>query len=450
MTQCYELIVIGAGSGGLAAAKNAASLGAKVALIEKDMIGGTCVNLGCVPKKIMWYAGNLVEASHYGHDYGFDFQTHLPDFSTLVSHRQRYISSLNQLYAKQIEQHNIAYIKGQAQFLDQKTIKVNDQFLHGDHIIIATGCSPVMPDMPGAEFCIDSNGFFALTSVPKKIALIGAGYVATELASILNLAGAKVSLLLRYSTLLRDFDSVISDSLMKIMSEQGINILPNHPVDKVTRDNHGLLSLHCHNKIALSELDCVLYAIGRKPRSKDLNLSAAGVRSNKEGFIHTNKWETTNIGHIYAIGDVTGKRLLTPVAVAAGRRLTQRLFGTDKKAHVDYRNIPSVIFTHPPIGSVGLSEQAAIEKYGRDQLTIHETQFNSLFYGISKQKIPSQMKLITLKPNEKIIGCHIVGNGADEMLQGFAVALKMGATKKDFDNTMAIHPTNAEEMVLLK
>jgi glutathione reductase (NADPH) len=449
MTTEFDLLVIGGGSGGLAMAKKAATYGVRVAVIEMDRIGGTCVNVGCVPKKMMWYAGEMAEFDHVGKAYGFQHKETLFNFEELVKRREQYIIQLNQLYRQQLQDASIRYIQGLATFVNPNTITVNNEYYTADHIVIATGCYPTQPTVKGEEWSINSNGFFALKHQPKKVVIVGAGYVAVELASIFNQLGSEVKLLLRYDKPLRHFDSLISDALMDNMLAQGIQVLSHHKVNEIVRCNQNRLAVHCNNQKTISDIDSILFAIGRTPRTQQLNLHAANVTIDEKGFIVADKGETTNVPHIYAIGDVTGKKLLTPVAIAAGRRLATRIFGNEKEAYLDYDNIPTVVFSHPPIGSVGLSEQDAIDLYGRDRLTIYQTKFTSLFYALSNQKIASKMKLITLKPNEKIIGCHIIGLGADEMLQGFSVAIKMGACKKDFDNTVAIHPTNAEELVTL-
>jgi glutathione reductase (NADPH) len=448
-TKHFDLIVIGAGSGGIATAEKAASYGAKVVIIEKQQAGGTCVKLGCVPKKIMWYAGSLADSFHYAADFGFQLDTPQFNFDTLARHRHQFTQSLSQRLKKKLLKHKITYLQGSAAFVDAHTVKVNSQHVSANHIIIATGCEPKKPPIKGVEYGITSDGFFGLRELPKKIAIIGSGYIAVELASILNQLGSQVKILIRKNKILSHFDALISATLTEIMLEQGIQLLSKHDTAEI-HQRQGKLVVRCKNNKTITGLDAVLFAIGRSPRTTHLNLDAVNIKTNADGYIKTNKWETTNIPHIYAIGDVTGKKLLTPVAIAAGRKLAARLFGKEKKSHLDYQNIPTVVFSHPPIGSVGLSDQDAIAKYGRRQLTIYQTEFGSLFSALSTKKFPSRMRLITLKKTGKIIGCHIIGPNADEMLQGFAVAIKMGATKADFDKVVAIHPTSAEELVTMK
>lgn len=447
--QHFDLIVIGAGSGGIATAEKAASYGKSVAVIEMSKAGGTCVNLGCVPKKIMWYAGQLADSLHSAADFGFQLDAPDFDFEKLAAHRNQYTEKLSQSLEKKLGKNKITYLQGSAAFADPKTITVNGEKYSADHIVIASGCQPAHADMKGAEYGIDSDGFFALKKLPAKVAIIGAGYIAMELASMLNQLGSSVKVLLRQDKPLRQLDSMLGESLMEILTAQGIEFLPQHEASEITRQD-GQLSIHCKNKKIISDLDTIIFAIGRHPRTGDLNLAAAGVKTDAKGFIPTDKWESTNVPNIYAVGDISGKKLLTPVAIAAGRKLAARIFNNEKDSYLDYENIPTVVFSHPPIGSVGLSEQAAIDKYGREKLEIYQVKFTALLYALDENKLASKMKLVTLKENKKIIGCHLIGPNADEILQGFAVAIKMGATKNDFDNTVAIHPTSAEELVTMK
>lgn len=443
-----DLLVIGGGSGGLAAAQKAATFGVKVGLIESGRLGGTCVNVGCIPKKIMWYAAQFPELHHLSEAYGYTSNHFSFDFEKLVTHREQFIKTLNRTYEERLRKNNIHYIKGLASFIDPYTLSVGKTIYSAKQIILATGCHPTPSLIKGAEFGINSDGFFALKAQPKQVAIVGAGYVAIELACMLNQLGSQITLLIRHDKVLRQFDSMLSDSLMEMMLAQGIHILPFHNPKEIIREPHGQLSIHCQDNKLVSSIDTLIFAIGRTPQTQHLNLEAAQVKTDKHGFIPTDKWETTNIPHIFAVGDITGKKLLTPVAVAAGRQLARRLFGGQKDAYLDYENIPTVIFSHPPIATLGLSEEEADTQHGKEQLKIYQSHFNPLFYALSMQKIPTHMKLVTLKESEKIIGCHLIGLGADEILQGFAVAIKMGATKKDLDHTMAIHPTSAEELVL--
>jgi glutathione reductase (NADPH) len=450
MKHATDLLIIGAGSAGLAAAAKAAELGAAVTIIEAENIGGTCVNLGCIPKKITWYAGYLASSYCYAKQYGFKTVSPILDFATLVKARSKHIKELQKLYHNRLHHEKVRYISGEAEFVDAHTVKVHNQLYSAKKIIIATGTAPNLPSIIGADLGIDSDGFFALEKIPKKVVIIGGGYIAIELASILNQLGSDVELIVRSSSILSNFDPILSKNLTAIFQTKKIRMSFNQEVLKLTRAANKKITAHCKHNKKITNVDTVIFAIGRHPRTGELNLPVTGVKLDEKKYVATDKWGATNIPHIYAIGDIAGKKLLTPVAVAAGRKLALHLFAKDKKAFMDYTNIPSVIFSHPPLGTVGLSEQEAVNKYGKSNLTIYQTRFVSLFYALSKDRIPSFMKLITLKKTKKIIGCHLIDNHADEILLGFAVAIKMGATKDDFDATVGIHPTSAEEFVTLK
>lgn len=307
MAKQMDLIVIGAGSGGLAMAKKAAALGAAVVLIEKGKIGGTCVNVGCVPKKMTWYAGDIAEKFHLAASYGFHGKDYSFDFKEFVLRRQQYIVKLNQIYAHQLQTSHIHYVQGVAEFIDSHAIKVNNEVYTAHQIVIATGCYPHKPAIQGAEYGIDSDGFFDLSVLPKKVVIVGAGYIAVELASMLNQLGSQVTILIRHDTFLRSFDSLLGESLMEIMRNQGIEIETQCQLRAVTRNTDGKLTLDCDNGKMIAQIDTLIFAIGRLPQTQKLNLSHAKIKTDASGFILTDKWERTNIPHIHAIGDVTGK-----------------------------------------------------------------------------------------------------------------------------------------------
>jgi glutathione reductase (NADPH) len=449
MSKHFDLLVIGAGSGGLAAATRAASFGAKVAIIENNKIGGTCVNVGCVPKKIMWYSAQFSELLDLARQFGFQQQSLDFDFSILVKHRENYIKSLRANYVKRMDSDKITYLSGTAAFLDKKTVNVNSKDYSADHIIIATGCHSDTLEIPGENYAIDSDAFFHLTSLPKKITIIGAGYIAVELACMMQRFGSQVKIIMRNDKPLRHFDAMISDKMAEMMAQQGIELFEHHAIQAIKRNKIGKLSLHFEKHKTISNQDLVLAAIGRSPRHDEMGLKSIGVKTDKKGFIHTDKNDKTNVKHIYAIGDVAGKKLLTPVAVATGRKLASRIFAHSKEI-MHYEYIPTVIFSHPPIGTVGLSEADAIAKHGKSNIVIYTSKFRSMLYGLARDVPSSYMKLITLKKSKKVIGCHLIDPHADEILQGFAVAIRMGATKSDFDHTIGIHPTSAEELVTMR
>ncbi|TFL08891.1 glutathione-disulfide reductase [Pusillimonas caeni] len=450
MTQHYDYIAIGGGSGGIASANRAAMHGRKCALIEAKELGGTCVNVGCVPKKVMWHAAQIAEAiHHYGPDYGFNATVNRFDWNTLVENRSAYIDRIHASYDTVLGKNQVDVIRGWASFVDARTIEVDGKRYTADHILIATGGRPVRPDIPGAEHGIDSDGFFALSELPRRTAVVGAGYIAVELAGVMNALGSETHLFVRQHAPLRNFDPLISETLVEVMQAEG-PLLHTHSVPKaVLKNADGSLTLQLENGESHT-VDCLVWAVGREPHTAHLNLKAAGVQVNPLGYITVDKYQNTNVPGVYAVGDITGQVELTPVAVAAGRRLSERLFNDKPDEHLDYSNVPTVVFSHPPIGTVGLSEPEARAKYGDDAVKVYRSSFTAMYTAVTRRRQPARMKLVCAGPEEKIVGIHGIGFGMDEMLQGFAVALKMGATKKDFDDTVAIHPTASEEFVTMR
>ena len=446
----FDLIVIGAGSGGLAAAQRAAEYGARVALVESHRLGGTCVNVGCVPKKVMWNAAGLAEGLHDAPDYGFALTAGAHDWALLKEKRDAYVLRLNGIYETNLGKRSVTLIRGRAHFVDARTVAVAGSSLCAPHIIIATGGRPLLPAIPGAELGITSDGFFELPSRPERVAVVGSGYIAVELTGIFAALGSKVTLVLRGETMLKQFDSMIAESMQKILRDAGVSIATQAWPSALERDARGSLALSLREGRRLQPFDCVVWAIGRAPAVEELGLEQAGVALDSYGFIVTDKFQATSAAGIYAIGDVTGRAALTPVAIAAGRRLSDRLFGGKAERHLDYHNIPTVIFGHPPIGTVGLSEQAARDDYGDEAVAIYRSSFIPMYHALTTAKPRCDMKLVTVGPKKRVVGVHVVGPGADEMLQGFAVAVRMGATKEDFDDTVAIHPTSAEELVTMR
>ena len=450
MTKHYDYIAIGGGSGGIASVNRAAMFGKKCALIEKSEIGGTCVNVGCVPKKVMWYAAHVAETiQKYAPDYGFNSKVESFDWETLIKNRQAYIERIHQSYQNSLSKNQVDLIQGTAHFIDQKTIEVNGERITADHILIATGTQPSVPDIEGGEHGIDSNGFFELEALPKATAVVGSGYIAVELAGVLNALGSKVELFIRKNLPVRRFESFISETLLEQMQADGIVVHTQATPKKVTKNADASVGLHLENG-ATHQFNCLIWATGREPNTSPLQLNNANIQLDKEGYIQVDKFQNTSQVGIYAVGDITGKVELTPVAVAAGRRLAERLFNNKPNEYLDYDNIPTVVFSHPPIGTVGLTEQEAIEKYGKDAVKTYSSSFTSMFSAVTQHRQPTKMKLVCIGEEEKIVGIHGIGFGMDEILQGFAVALKMGATKKDFDDTVAIHPTSAEEFVTMR
>lgn len=449
MKNNFDLIVLGGGSGGIASAVRAAKLGAKVAVVESQHLGGTCVNLGCVPKKIMFNAANIANTLSHASEYGFSLNATTLDWPRLVAQRNAYIEKLRENYLNRFTQFNITLLRGLGSFHEEHTVRVNESFYQAPHIIIATGGKPTLPNIPGAEHLIDSDGFFALKTQPQKVAIIGSGYIGVELAGIFKQLGTETHLLLRSDRPLSRFDKVLGDTLLSMMQQQGIKIHINHNAQAIKESKAGKKSILCQSGSALGNLDLIIAAVGRTPRTASLNLEQAKIKTDAQGLILVDAYQNTSTEGIYALGDVTNAPALTPVAIAAGRLLAERIFGNQPQACLNYENICSVIFSHPPVGTVGLSEQQALERYGKERIKIYQTQFTPMFDAFAAEKTPTVMKLVTLDKEEKIIGIHIIGLGADEMLQGFGVAIKMGACKKDFDNTVAIHPTSSEELVTM-
>lgn len=449
MTTHFDLICIGGGSGGIAAANKAASYGAKCLVIEEKFLGGTCVNVGCVPKKVMWHASSIAETFHDAASYGFNANNYNFDWNKLVNNRQTYIARLRNIYQGNLAKNKVTVIEGHAQFIDNSHISVNAKNYSAEHIIIATGGYPIFPNIEGAKLGIDSDGFFALTKQPKKVAVVGAGYIAVELAGVLHHLGSDVTLVVRKHKPLRHFDALMSDTLMEAMQIQNLTIATHHTPAKLVKENNQL-TLYCEDNKKLEGFDEVIWAIGRTPNTSQLNLQATDVELDEKGFIKTDNKQNSTVPGIYALGDVTHRTPLTPVAIAAGRRLATRLFNQDETSFLDYDNIPTVVFSHPPIGTVGLTEQQAKEQLGVENIKVYTSKFTPMYASLLDTRIPAAMKLITYGSEEKVVGLHTIGLGSDEMLQGFAVAIKMGATKKDFDNTVAIHPTGAEELVTMK
>jgi len=447
-TQHYDLITIGAGSGGLAIAETAARYGKKVALIENAKIGGTCVNNGCVPKKVMWYAANIAHAVDDAKGFGIDAERGQIDWQKLVGKRQDYIGNITDYWTGYVKQHGMDYIEGSATFIDNKTVSVNGEQYSAEHIAIATGSQPIVPPLPGAELGITSDGFFALETLPKKVAVIGGGYIGVELSGVLKALGSDVSVFALENRVLETFDSMISEVLGEEMQKQGIALNLSFQVASLQQTEHGIAVVAADGK-SIEGFDQVIWAVGRRPNTASLNLQAAGIKHQRNGMIDIDDWQNTNVPGIYAIGDITGKPALTPVAIAAGRKLGERLFNGKNGLKQDYSNIPSVVFSHPPVATVGMNESQAAEAY-KGQISVYESDFTPMRYATSDHPVRTAMKMICAGNDEKVVGIHIIGDNADEMLQDFAVAVKMGATKADFDNTVAIHPSSAEELVTMK
>jgi glutathione reductase (NADPH) len=444
----YDLLVIGGGSGGLAHAQRAAEYGARAGVIEYGPLGGTCVNVGCVPKKVMWYAAETQHHLEHAADYGFDIDVNGHDWASLKTRRDAYVTRLNDIYERNLDKRGVEYIQGAAKFVDPHTLAVGDEHYRAERIAIATGGRPMVPDIPGAGYGIVSDDFFTLEERPQRVLIAGSGYIAVELGGVFNALGSDVNIVVRKDGIVRSFDAMLGEEVMLAMQASGIRFDARVIPASVEKRDDGLIMISEDGR-RFGPVDCVLWAIGREPNTDTLSLEAAGVKTDDAGFIPVDKFQATNVEHIFALGDVTGAQALTPVAIAAGRRLADRIYGGMEGRHLDYRLVPTVIFSHPPMGTVGMTEAAARAEHG-DAVKVYLARFTAMYYALGEKKQPSVMKLITAGDDERVVGCHVIGDGADEMMQGFAVAIRMGATKKDFDDTVAIHPTSAEEFVTMR
>jgi glutathione reductase (NADPH) len=396
----------------------------------------------------MWYAAHQADAFHHAPDYGFDITVRGHDWAGLKARRDAYIERLNGIYERNLDNRGVTYIAGRARFVDAHTVDVDGATYEANRIVIATGGRPMVPDIPGAELGITSDGFFELEERPQRVLIAGSGYIAVELAGVFSALGSDVQVVVRKDSVLRSFDAMLSSELMNAMDKNGIDLETGVIPRSVTQTADGIV-LHAEDGRTFGPADAVVWAIGRSPNTESLDVDKAGVAQDKYGFIPTDKYQQTNVENIYALGDVTGREALTPVAIAAGRRLADRLDGGMEGRHLDYSLIPTVIFSHPTIGTIGLTEEEARAKYG-DSMKAYQSGFVGMYFALGTNKQRSAMKLITAGDDERVVGCHVIGEGADEMMQGFAVAMRMGATKKDFDDTVAIHPTSSEELVTMR
>ncbi len=446
MNRHFDLIAIGGGSGGLAVAEAAAAYGRRVAVVEADRLGGTCVNNGCVPKKVMWEAARLAHAVEDAPGFGIAVERGGTDWRRLVEGRDAYIRRINAYWEGYVERLGVHRIRGHARFLDARTLEVDGVRYGADHIVVATGSHPLVPPVPGKELGLTSDGFFALAEQPERVAVIGGGYIGVELAGVLRALGSEVTLVTLEERVLERFDPMVSRVLEQEMVRQGIRLEKGFRVAALEGEP-GRVRIRGADRMP-GPFDCVIWAVGRAPNTRYLEPEAAGVATGADGRILVDDFQNTSVPGVYAIGDVTGRVPLTPVAIAAGRKLAARLFGGQPDARVDYDQVPSVVFAHPPVATLGLTEPEARARH--DRVTVYRTEFTPMRHALSAGGGTTAMKLVCTGPEERVAGVHLVGDGVDEMLQGFAVAVRMGATKADFDRTLPIHPVAAEELVTLK
>lgn len=442
----FDLFVIGAGSGGVRASRMAASYGARVAVAEDRYMGGTCVNVGCVPKKLYVYASQFSHAFEDSQGFGWSKTTPSFDWSTLRDNKKTEISRLNGIYDTMLGGAGVTVIDGRARFVDAHTVAVGDQHYSAERIIIATGGWPYVPDIPGREHAVSSNEIFDLAEFPKRVLVVGGGYIAVEFACIFNGLGAQTTQLYRGPLFLRGFDEDIRNFAAEEIARSGVNLQFNNNVSAIEKQADGSLLAQLEDGSSLA-CDAILYATGRKPHLQDLGLEHVDITLNDNGTVQVNEGFQTSVAHIYALGDVTGGMELTPVALAEGMALANTLYN-NQPSQVDYENIATAVFCQPNIGTCGLSEHMAKEKYG--DITVYDSNFRAMKHTIGGRQERTYMKLIVDKASDKVVGVHMVGEDAGEIIQGIAIAMKAGATKAQFDSTIGIHPTSAEEFVTMR
>ncbi len=440
----YDLFVLGAGSGGVRASRVAAELGARVGICEESRVGGTCVIRGCVPKKL------LVYAAHYGEDladcraYGWDVPERRFDWSRLIANKDREIDRLNDIYINMLGKAGVDLFEERGVMEDGHTVRVGERRITARHILIATGGRPVKPDIPGAELAITSDEAFHLDSLPDRVVVVGGGYIGVEFAGIFNGLGARVTQVYRGERILRGFDGDVRDAVAEGMRERGVDLRTEVNVTSIERDGTAL-------RVGLTDggeitADQVMFATGREPHTRGLGCDAAGVALDRRGAVRVDQYSATTADSVHAVGDVTDRMALTPVALMEGQALAQTLFG-DGPVAPDHVNVPSAVFSLPPVGTVGLSEDDA---RGYGDLRIYRTRFRPMRHTMTGREDRSMMKLVVDAASDRVLGCHMVGEDAPEIVQGMAVGVKAGLTKGQFDDTVGIHPTSGEEFVTMR
>ena len=447
MSYEFDLFVIGAGSGGVRAARFAAGFGAKVAVAESRYLGGTCVNVGCVPKKLLVYGAHFAEEFEQASGFGWTLGASSFDWSTLIANKDREINRLNGIYRNLLVNSGVTLLEGHATLTGPNEVLVNGQRHTAKHILIATGGWPQIPEIPGHEHAISSNEAFFLKALPKRVLVVGGGYIAVEFAGIFQGLGAETSLLYRGEMFLRGFDGSVRKHLHEELLKRGMDVQFNADIARIDKQPDGSLKATLKDGRVL-EADCVFYATGRRPMLDNLGLETTGVKLDKRGFINVNDLYQTDEPSILAIGDVIGRVQLTPVALAEGMAVARRLFKPEQYRPVDYSMIPTAVFSQPAIGTVGLSEEQALED--GHQVQIFESSFRPMKLTMTDCQERTFMKLVVDAETDKVLGCHMVGPEAGEIVQGLAIAMKAGATKQHFDETIGVHPTAAEEFVTMR
>lgn len=447
MTYDFDLFVIGAGSGGVRAARFAAGFGAKVAVAESRYLGGTCVNVGCVPKKLMVYAAHVADEMEQAAGFGWTLEEGHFDWGTLIANKNREIERLNGIYRNLLVNSGVTLLEGHARLTGANEVEIDSQRYSAKHILIATGGWPQVPDIPGKELAITSNEAFYLKQLPKRILVVGGGYIAVEFAGIFQGLGSATSLLYRGDLFLRGFDGSVRTHLKDELDKRGVDLQFNSDIQRIDQQADGSLKATLKDGRELLT-DCVFYATGRRPMLDNLGLEHTGVELDERGFVRVDDQYQTTEPSILAIGDVIGRVQLTPVALAEGMAVARRLFKPEQYRPVDYRNIPTAVFSQPPIGTVGLTEEQAIE--AGHKVRVFESRFRAMKLTLTEIQEKTLMKLVVDADTDKVLGCHMVGPDAGEIIQGLGIALKAGATKAQFDETIGVHPTAAEEFVTMR
>ncbi|MDQ0981274.1 glutathione-disulfide reductase [Pseudomonas synxantha] len=447
MAYDFDLYVIGAGSGGVRAARFAAGFGAKVAVAESRYLGGTCVNVGCVPKKLLVYGAHFAEDFEQASGFGWSLGEANFDWATLIANKDREINRLNGIYRNLLVNSGVTLHEGHARLVDAHQVEINGERFTAKHILIATGGWPQIPEIPGREHAIGSNEAFFLKELPKRVLVVGGGYIAVEFAGIFHGLGAQTSLLYRGDLFLRGFDGSVRKHLQEELTKRGLGLQFNTDIERIDKQADGSLKATLKDGRVL-EADCVFYATGRRPMLDNLGLENTGVKLDERGFVAVDELYQTAEPSILAIGDVIGRVQLTPVALAEGMAVARRLFKPEQYRPVDYANIATAVFSQPTIGTVGLSEEDARAKGHKVQ--IFESRFRPMKLTLTDCQEKTLMKLVVDADTDKVLGCHMVGPDAGEIVQGLAIALKAGATKQHFDETIGVHPTAAEEFVTMR
>ena len=448
----FDLLAIGAGSGGLATSKRAASYGARVAIVEEDRVGGTCVIRGCVPKKFMVYAAEFAHAFEDARGYGWDSRKPAFDWGALVAARDANVANLESIHERLLRENKVELLRGHARVVGPHEVDIDGRRVTAERILVATGSRPWLPTVEGIEHAITSDGFFELKEQPREVAVIGSGYIACELAGILQALGTRVHLVFRAELPLRGFDGDLRRELDAAMRASGMEVHASSVVRRIAPDGAGRFALELSGPEGdrIITVDrCLLYATGRKANIEGLGLEDVGVGLDADGNVVSGDDGSTAVPSIVAIGDVTGRSPLTPVAIHAGRLWADHVYG-GRHVPMSWDNIPSAVFTDPPIGTVGLGEEEARERFGEDAVRTYRARFRPMLHNLTGRASFTVVKLVVRKDDEKVLGCHLIGKDAPEIIQGFAVAVKMGATKRDFDATVGIHPSTAEELVTLR